>query len=71
MGIEFDGDYKGYPGYQSQGGYGGGFGNEPKGITGWLIKKGIVKDESQSKLLQIVLVCINIAVTVFVVVKFL
>jgi hypothetical protein len=70
MGIEFENDYKGYAGYQNFNS--SGFpGNEPKGFTGWLIKKGIVKNEAGAKLLQLGVVAFNIITTIIVVVYFL
>ena len=42
-----------------------------KGMTGWLINKGIIKDESQGKGVLLGVVVFNLVVTLFVVYYFL
>ena len=45
--------------------------NNPTGMTGWLLKKGIIKDESQSKMFLLGLLGLIVLITLFVLYKFL
>lgn len=42
----------------------------PSGIASLLIKFGIIKDESQAPIAQILIIVINLAITAFVIYKF-
>lgn len=56
MSVEFENDYRpttqftqqGFPGQQSG-----------RGMAGWLVKKGIINDESQAKGILVGVVCFN------------
>ena len=40
------------------------------GITGWLIKRGIVKDEASAKNVLLILIVLNFILTAFVIYKY-
>lgn len=64
MSVEFEGDYN--PN-QINRNFNNPFGQtQTKGITGWLIKKGIIKDESGAKAILLTILFINIILTAIV-----
>jgi hypothetical protein len=68
MSVEFEGDYRPQrPGY-SQSGMNMAAGQP--GLTGWLIRKGIVKDESQAKVAMLGLACLNFILIILIFVYF-
>jgi hypothetical protein len=63
MNVEFDNDYRSERQalYEVE---------QAKGIVGWLIKKRIVKDQSQANMLLMVIITINFIVTLLVIYYF-
>ncbi len=66
--VEFEGDYKRTPQFTPSGALGQ---PQTSGMSGWLLKKGIIKDQSQAGGVLLGFVILNIIVTIFVVYYFL
>lgn len=44
--------------------------NSGRGMAGWLVKKGIIKDESQASGIFVIVIVINCAIAAFLIYKF-
>ncbi len=67
MGVEFEQDYKPTTSYTSRTVFG-----QPQvpGMAAWLMRKGVIKEESQAKSVLIGIMIINFVVMGFVIYKF-
>ncbi len=62
--VEFEGDYRPPPRFTPGTGFSS---SQATGMAGWLLKKGIIKDESQANGVLTGVVIFNIIVTAFVI----
>jgi len=60
--IEFDADKNAQSSYPGVSGYSSGQNGETKGITGWLIKKGLAKNTRMATIICTVIVIANLAI---------